>query len=211
MKTRLLLLGLCAMPFVASAQVFDFEEFDGGNYSSLTSTKGGLTVDIYRTSGDALEIIDTSPYVGTSFEFPADWGARSLSSFPAPETDDYFVANFSTSLFAVSISMGDFGADVDELVLEAYSGLDGTGTLLASDVFSGYTGNINLDGAGITLSVSDFGGQIQSILFRGGDTERYYNSVYLDNLSAEAVPEPMTMTVLGLGALAALRRRSRKA
>lgn len=35
-------------------------------------------------------------------------------------------------------------------------------------------------------------------------------TAYFDNVSIEAVPEPMTMTVLALGAVAALRRRNRK-
>jgi hypothetical protein len=33
----------------------------------------------------------------------------------------------------------------------------------------------------------------------------------VDNVSVQAVPEPMTMAVLGLGAAAMLRRRNRKA
>lgn len=83
--------------------------------------------------------------------------------------------------------------------------------------------SFSYDGANTTASISGFGdGSSYSEVFTnaaplglnlGSDYITQTGSLgegYFDDLSVSVVPEPMTMTVLALGAVAALRRRNRK-
>jgi hypothetical protein len=82
--------------------------------------------------------------------------------------------------------------------------------------------SFSYDGANTTASISGFGdGSSYSEVFAnaaplglnlGSDygATQGLGEGYFDDLSVSVVPEPMTMTVLALGAVAALRRRNRK-
>jgi len=94
--------------------------------------------------------------------------------------------------------MGDFGNDADVTTLEAYSGLGGTGILKD-------TATASLAGGGASFTFVNLSlpnAQIHSIRFIGG-SPNYPNSVLYDNitvtLAPQAVPEPTTMVLLGMG------------
>jgi hypothetical protein len=222
MKLKLIALAsLVSFGCLSSADFsfFDFENEPGStanatNLTTLVMSDGIITATLYRDSGAGFGIVDTSPFVNSNFDFPASWGARSLDPFGAT-LDDWFVINFSQAISTFTIEFGDFGQDSDDIELEGYSGLDATGDLLESSSFSGYEGNMDLDGFGESISLG-FGQTLQesgmtqfnSIRFRGG-SDLQKQSVYWDNIGVdyEAVPEPATMAVLALAALAIRKRK----
>lgn len=211
----MILIGTCAIS-TADTAFFDFES-DPGNlpnatpYTNYTLSDGTLIGTMSRDSGAGFGVVDTSPFVGTDFDFPPSWGSRSLDPF-GNTTDDWFVINFNQAIETFSIQFGDFGADVDDIELEGYTGLDGTGDLADSNSFTGYEGNMDLDGFGESISIgfalTDQPNNIMSVRFRGGSSIQS-QSLYWDNIEInyDAVPEPATITALSLGALALIRRR----
>lgn len=107
----------------------------------------------------------------------------------------------------VSIDLGDFGADADDIFLRAY---DAGNSLLGSDTFTipgGFTGMETLSVSFANIARVEFGGSG----FQGD------SNVYADNFSFNqmggAVPEPATWAfmILGFGAIGGAMRRQRKA
>lgn len=202
---------------IASSQaysLFDFESsaatsnFSGstGGYTSLAQTDDGLTLTIKRSSGTAFDVFD-NPTMGLGYHFPLTWDNHSLSPFIASNVNDFFVGNFSSAINAVELEALDFSQDADVLEMQVWSGLNGTGTLLhtATNTWGTQTGpNYMAVGwnGGTTATA-------QSIVFRGGSGFAP-QSMFIDNIAANAVPEPATMAALGLGVAAMIRRRRRK-
>lgn len=215
------LLPVLALSVTSLAQAdfanFDFEEAPGNDpgsveLTSLEMMNSGLTATLFRDSGEGFGIVDSTVFIGSDFEVPASYGTRSLD--PSGNViDDWFVINFSQDIQSFYIEFGDFGQDSDDIFLEGYGGLNASGSLLASSSFLGYTGNMNLDGDGESISITlnsnslNTGG-FNSVRFRGGSQD-FPQTLYWDNIEVgfEPVPEPATMTILALGTLAALRRR----
>lgn len=194
--------------------LFDFESnpatsnFSGstGGYTSLTDTDAGLTMTITRSSGARFDVFD-NPTMGLGNSFPLTWDNRSLSPFFASSTNDYFVADFSSAINAVELEGLDFSPDSDTLMLEVWSGAGATGTMLYSTSnFWGTQIGPNYSAVGWNGGPS---GSALSIRFRGGSTAAP-QSMFIDNIAAQAVPEPATIAALGLGAAAMIRRRRRK-
>jgi PEP-CTERM motif len=173
-----------------------------GALSNLSLSNAGLTVDITRP-GSVFDIVDNTSSGQT--DKPPSWGARSLDPFFAETSGTPFNLNFSTALSSLSVEFGDYGADFpDQLALWGFSGLNGTGTLVAS-VLVPYDAVTFPAFATATISSS---APFRSARLMGG-TPNFPNSVFYDNLTAEVVPEPTTLVLLGTGVLVAAGSRFR--
>jgi hypothetical protein len=192
----------------ATTILYNFEDqpdtAGNGALTSITELSGGVTMTVTMQNNDHFDIQN----VGV-----ATWGSSTLSPFASDDTNA-FVFTFSAPISSFSIQLGDFGGDSDSEVLNAYSGVNGTGSLLATGTGNWGTQNLSsnppqtdsLAAAGI-LSVTVIGGSAS-----------FPNSLYYDNVmvNVNAAPEPGSIFLMlaGIGALAGgtiLRRRSARA
>lgn len=198
MKARALALGaFLAIAGGSQAYVQTFEDLSTGSFTSIGT--GGYPVDVhfYAVGGPGSFMV-VDEYLSSY-----SWLHRSLLPYDGSNIIQ-MVFNFSTTLQAVSIEMGDYDGDDDHFYLEAYSGLDGTGTQLGLDTAL-YTWDRSIAvGDFETLSVTAPG--IRSIVAWGSGIFDYSNS-YMDNLNMIPVPEPASLAVLALGVFALGRRR----
>lgn len=199
-------ISVAAISSLSLGQIFDFESeaatgVSSGGLTTLSMTNTGLTMTITRPGGTAFDIVDNVAQPGK----PASWGNRSLSPF-FNTSGGAFIFDFSTDIDFFTIEAGDYGADSDDIVLEAWSGLGGTGTLIATAGLSYGTSafpTVALTGSGIP-------GVARSIVAKGGSVD-FPDSLFWDNVEAHAapVPEPATFAILGIGAVALLRRKKK--
>jgi hypothetical protein len=210
MLNKLIALAVAAgvLTALAPAQVFNFEgeaggPHDAGALTSLSMTKGGVTVTIVRSSGERFDVVDNT--VAGQTGKPPTWGSRSLSPFFNATNGDFFIATFSTTVTNVSIQFGDYGADSDTGFLRAFDGIGGTGSLLDSDSFFYGTSSFPIFGM---LDVSGIG--IRSIAFGNVAGDDFVPSLFWDNLvlrGADVIPAPAAVLPFALGLLAAWRRK----
>lgn len=204
LATALTIAGMLIASGSAHAQtVFDFEdepftfnppEDRPGALSSLVMTKGGITITITRQSGVAFDLVQNIPPQAK----PASWGNISLDPFFNIANGNIFRATFSVPVSFVSIDAGDYGADTDNFLLEAFSGPNSTGTLLDSDTFV-----LEPDGTNFTFDTGSVSAEgIRSIQFVGGSTDAPH-SMFYDNITVLtgplSAPEPGTLALLSVG------------
>lgn len=174
---------------------FDFESVPYGSPTTQSGTLDGVNFTISASGGGNLTFTDTNTAIFGD--------VSGLHAYTA----DWIVVDFASAMSSFALQMGDFNQDIDDFYLEAYSLAGATGSMLDSDT-ANYLGTSSIgNGSAATLSVADSGGFL-SVRFRGigGDSE---NNYYYDNFRGEAVPEPATLSLLGLGALAFMRKRSK--
>lgn len=200
----------------AGAALIDFESFSAGIvvsgpliFADLIFSKGGNTV--YVNPYDAAIPVIPGYYsgggIGTGIPGPDFGGSKMAGSVRfytgAPFRADFLIPGVSS----VSVVLGDFNYDTDNLFLKAYSS---SGTLLDQKTFL----LPETTNGGPTLTVT--GANIDHVEFgsTGGNNGNWLNSVYFDNFSytTTPVPEPTTMLLIGSGLLgfAGLRKRFKK-
>jgi hypothetical protein len=195
---------VAALGSISAAQLFDFESQSGtevpsGALTSLSMTDAGLTMVITRQGGTAFDIVEN---INSQSGKPASWGRMSLTPF-INSNGGAFILDFSTGIDFFTVEAGDYGADSDTISIEAWSGLGGTGTLIATAAPT--------YGAAAFPTIATGGGTIPgtalSIVLKGG-SPGFEDSLFWDNIQATAaVPEPASFAILGIGALALLRRK----
>jgi hypothetical protein len=199
-------IAFCSVMY-ADTLTFNFEgaaTTTGGALTTYTETHSGVTMTLTRP-GSSFDITDLAGNAGV----PASYGSRTLDPFANDTSNTPFIANFSALITSASISMGDFvPSDTDTILLEAFSGANGTGTLLSSDSVT--CCDVGTGFVFTTVSVS--AGTIGSLEFIGGSSD-FPNSTYDDNIvvttAVGAVPEPGSIVLLAtmIGGAYFLRRR----
>ncbi len=198
---------LAASPAIAQTFTLDFEGAEGYVNPILDFYNGGT--DSLGQSGLNLGVSFTEAAVGLSNDELGPY----YSNAPSPLTVMY--AADATAF--MNVAAGFFGglrfeySSLDS-VLDAvtiWSGLNGTGTLLASASLFGNAGIgcTDTDFCRFDLTSVQFAGVAQSVNFGGGSP-----NVVFDDISITAVPEPGTVALLaaGLGVIVLLARRRRQ-
>jgi hypothetical protein len=178
-------IGLLTAGSAAGATTVTFGGFAGGvtSYSALgvTITANGQIIDAATTPNGTNGIL-------------ADGAPRST-----------FTAVFDVLTNSVSVDLGDFGVDADDIFLQAFGvgdvPLGEISLLLSTTDTSMHTLTINASG-------------ISSVVFGSRDPSINGSSVYADNLTFQTpVPEPSSwgLMLVGFAAIAwRVRRRERK-
>jgi hypothetical protein len=199
---------LVAVSTSAQAIVFDLEDQVVGQFPNILQTVSGVSMAVSRVGGVDLEIRNIGGFSGV----PASFGSRTLAPFNDTNGGP-FLANFFTAVNNLKFSFGDFRtSDVDIATATAYSGLNGTGSVLGTFTSApccGVGSGFELQTGSITAS------GIQSIVF-GGGSPAFPQSLFFDNIEVNisaGVPEPSTwaMMLLGFFGLAWTTRRRRQA
>lgn len=169
-----------------------------GAYVFLRESNSGLTMTLSRQTAPHAPWT-TFDVTNNQFTMPVSFGYRSLNPF-TNSSAKAFIANFSAPLSGFALEFGNFGAlgVTYSLTLNAYTGLNGTGTLLGS-VTVPWSGCLCV-GESSMASFSGLSG-IQSVTFMGGNAE-YPNGMYYDNFIAtpeSTVPEGNTFLLLASG------------
>jgi len=203
--TRFLAFLFMAGALSAGPITFDLESLGQGDYTTVSSTVGGVTMTITRQSGLTFSITDTSAF---SSPGPAAFGTRTLSPFN-DTSNSAFIFTFSSAINSFSIQLGDYAGDFDTWSVTAFNGAGGTGTNLGGTSGTWGNGDFGLGDPAQTAALNQAG--MRSVVVMGGSTD-FPNSLYYDNVIVDTtsnVPEPATLLMIpsGLAALAFLRRR----
>jgi hypothetical protein len=172
----LLVLGMAATSFAVTV---NFEDLTiGSSYASLTygpvvftNTMGNLSV--YGSPG--------APLSGNVILGPNTHNAN-----------EWYVATFSSAVNQVSVDLGDWDADADNLLLQAFN----SSNVLIASASAINPADVN---GGLTLSVSAPG--IAYVLFNETSNPGFQGSIFFDNFTYNAVPEPATLLLFGAGLL----------
>ncbi|WP_149499233.1 hypothetical protein [Roseiconus lacunae] len=196
LRILLFLFGFVCSTHVSAAPtvVFDFEtpELPGtGNinvptFGPVSFTEQGVTMTITHEND-----VEFAYNRRTSTAFTSRFGFQAFSAFgdsggSSRFDPGAFLLDFDTVITSISVDMGDFGVEADDLLVEAYSGLGATGTLIGTGTgFVPDVSGFRFD----TVTVSGEG--IRSVRMIGG-SESIPNSVFYDNITVtlSAIPEP---------------------
>lgn len=205
----------CAESFASQTIVFDFESIDlGGDGNFPTSgpailTDQGLTMTITHENDLGFAFNRRSGVLFTSsFGFQA-FSAFGDSTGQTRFDSGAFILDFDSAIDSISVDMGDFGVEQDDLLIQGFSGQGASGTMIAQD-----TGVIPAANGFLFDTVQISGAGMRSVRIIGGSPD-IPNSVFYDNITVNvtAVPEPGVLSSLMAltGVIATMRRRRRRA
>ncbi|MBI4949963.1 MAG: PEP-CTERM sorting domain-containing protein [Deltaproteobacteria bacterium] len=188
-RALMILLSIGVVSFAAQAEAtlitYDFNSLASGTYTEAAFNTNFLGVAFDNTGGSNFEIQTVS--------LDPDFSGQAVLNAPYSTSGNSTIATLSSLTDYVSVTIGDYDADADNLYLYAY---DSANALLDSAFFynpaSSYAGN--------TLIVSTGSASIAWVEFYGVGVNN--NSVYWDNFTfndTSSVPEPSTMLLLGSG------------
>lgn len=180
MKLTTAILALAGTALAANAAVVDFSAAPAGNYAS------------YYESGATFTAVGGGNLTSDNYG-PTPNGTRGIIANPF----DAIRVDFDSVVTTVSVDMGDFNSDDDDLYLTAF---DSSGNQLDSDTLfidATFTGMV-------TLSVNAPGIAYVTFVGVGFNGE---SNIYSDNFTFDIIPTPSAAALLGLSSLVATRRR----
>ncbi len=191
-----MILSLIGLVGYAGATTIDFEEFAAGT----TVSGPGIFDDVVFTAG-SVSIIAVGAVPGPELS-----GSRTAASFTFSNPDPFKAEFLIAGVNSVSVAMGDYNQDQDNLFLIAYDSLG----FVLDEVYYQLLGEV-YGGPTLTVNASN----IAYVLFGSNSpvdaNYDYPNSIYFDNFTYNTtpVPEPTALILLGLGllGLVSLRRR----
>lgn len=211
MKTLkvLLVAAAVAMAAPASAAVItlDFEGVGdlnavGNFYDGGAGTNYGINF-----SPDTLAVVDLDA-----------GGSGNFANEPTPNTIMFFL-NSNNAILNVAAGFDTgfsfFYTSSTAATVNVYSGLNGTGALLASiNLAAQFTDNCVGDPNGgfcnFTAIGVAFAGTAMSIDFGGTANQTGFDNITFGSATPGGVPEPVTLSLLGLGLAGVARRKLRK-
>jgi len=192
-SAALLSLALTSMGYPLTT--YNFDAVSPGTYTEANFNALFPGVSFNNTGGDAFEVLYVS--------LLPDFSGNAVLNSPYDTSGNSTIATLSSLVGFVSVTMGDYNGDADNLYLYAY---DAASNLVGSDLFVNPASSY----AGHTLSVSSAISNIAWVEFYGVGLGN--NSVFWDNFSfegASVIPAPSAILLgtIGAGCLGWLRRR----
>ena len=187
MKLSLLFV-IASLAGVASANVVINGSFESNTYPGIdwkVYNAGDSGITGWTVGATSVDIVGTNygPYDGVY--------ALDLAGSPGPGSVSQDVVTTATSYTVSFFAKG--GGTPNDTVLATFNGVTHSFTVNGSWAQYSFTGVGNAGLTDLKLATTANNGTNGNLI--------------IDSVSVEAVPEPMTMAVLGLGAAAMLRRR----
>ncbi len=190
----------------AATITLKFDELGGGNEPGkgeiLNTQYSNLGVEFSNSVG-SLRVQNTNP--GSPFSGTNSIWAEDLSQ-------NYNQATFSVAVDFVSLTIGDWGADRDDLLLELYDAsnnlLTHTSVVLPASVYGGLTLSASAP-SGNNVAYARFYGSD----FNGNNTVGFDNFTFGTAAEPTSVPEPtsgLALVGFGAGATTSLLKRQRQ-